>query len=108
MRPTSAVRQRIERVPAAPPSQAQGETSLITSYAWFWYLLSLFVPFSGIFLALFFYDQESREVRKVGRNCLLVGFVVWILLPLFFLMALVLAGVAALANLLSDLMPLAG
>jgi hypothetical protein len=74
----------------------------ITSYRWVWYFLSLCVPFAGILIALFLYDQNSWEVRKIGRNCLLIAFILWILFPILVLM-MVLFGIAvAVASSVSD------
>jgi hypothetical protein len=81
------------------------EQNVVTSFRWGWYLLSLFVPFAGIFIALLLYDQDSREVRKVGRNCLLISFLIWVVFPvLMFLAFLFLAAIAAFSW-VSDMMP---
>src|SRR5271154_1674400 len=77
------------RVITEPIIQEVVPTSAAISLRWFWYLLSIFVPFAGILVALLLYDQDSREVRKVGRNCLLIGFLIWVLLPALALVALV-------------------
>jgi hypothetical protein len=77
---------------------------MAVSYRWVWYLLSFFVPFSGLLIALFLYDQDSREVRKVGRNCLLIAFLVWVLLPLLVFLALLLVSVLALADWVANIM----
>ena|SRR5579872_5900425 len=81
------------------------EQNAITSFRWGWYLLSLFVPFAGIFVALLLYDQDSREVRKVGRNCLLIGFIIWIVFPVLMLLAFLLIGALAAFSWVSDMMP---
>jgi hypothetical protein len=81
----------------APVAAALGQDMAI-SYRWVWYFLSLCVPFAGILFALFLYDQDSREVRKVGRNCLLISFLVWVVLPLMVFFTLLLVGVIALAD----------
>ncbi|MGH7739576.1 MAG: hypothetical protein ACREL1_05465 [bacterium] len=75
---------------------------LVTSNVWAWYGLSFFIPLCGIFIGLFLYDQDSREVRRVGRNSLLIGFVVWVIFPLAVLMLLILAGMVALAGIFSQ------
>jgi hypothetical protein len=75
---------------------------LVTHYRYFWYGLSFFVPFVGMVLALFLYDQDHREVRKVGRNCLMISFLVWVVFPLLALFFLLLVGAALLANFVSD------
>ena len=74
----------------------------ILSYRWVWYFLSVFVPLAGILIALFLYDQESREIRKIGRNCLLVSFVLWIVFPILVFMLLLLVGIVAAAGLFSS------
>ncbi|HTC19752.1 MAG TPA: hypothetical protein VK859_02825 [bacterium] len=89
-RPSSAAR-------AAVVEPAVGQ-DMVLSYRWVWYLLSLFVPFAGLLIALFLYDQDSREIRKVGRNCLLIAFLVWVVLPLLVFLALLLVSVLALAD----------
>ncbi len=87
------------RIPAPVPTLAPDG---ITSYTWVWYLLSVFVPFAGILIALFLYDQENWTVRKIGRNCLLIAFVLWILLPILFLMLALLITAIAVAGSVSD------
>lgn len=77
---------------------------MVLSYRWVWYLLSLFVPFVGLLIALFLYDQDSREARKVGRNCLLIAFLVWVVLPLLVFFALLLVSVLALADWFTNVM----
>ncbi len=79
--------------------------NLVTSFRWGWYLLSLIIPFAGIFIGLFLYDQDSKEVRKVGRNSLLLGFLVWVAFPLFLFMALFFLGTMTALSWLSDVIP---
>jgi hypothetical protein len=92
-----------EKTSAAGTVPGQGD--LIAASRWGWYLLSLLVPFAGIFIGLLLYDQESREVRKVGRTCLLIGFLVWVLFPVLVLMTLVLFGTLAVFSWISQAMP---
>jgi len=80
------------------------DQDMTASYRWVWYLLSLFVPFSGFLIALFLYDRDSREVRKVGRNCLLIAFLFWVVLPLAFLFILFLFSAMAIAGWVTDMM----
>lgn len=86
---------------------ASAGTEGIISYRWVWYLLSLFVPFAGMLVALFLYDQEAWDVRKIGRNCLLITFVVWVLLPILvflgILLILALAAAGVVSNALSPM-----
>ena len=92
--------------PALQNLGVQGqEQNVITSFRWGWYLLSLFVPFAGIFVALLLYDQDSRDVRKVGRNCLLIGFLIWVVFPLLILLTFLFLGVMAAFSWASDMMP---
>jgi hypothetical protein len=74
------------------------------SFSWGWYLLSFFVPFAGIFIALFLFEQDAWEVRKVGRNCLLTGFMIWVVFPFIVVLGLLLLGILAAAGLASDIM----
>jgi len=85
--------------------EARESSNLVTSYRWGWYGLSLLVPFAGIFIGLFLYDQDSREVRKVGRNCLFIGFLIWVLFPLLVLMAFFLIGTLAIFSWVSQALP---
>ncbi len=84
--------------PAVPIQAPDG----VTSYTWVWYLLSVFVPFAGILIALFLYDQQDWSIRKIGRNCLLIAFVLWILLPFLFLMLALFITALAVAGSVSD------
>jgi hypothetical protein len=69
--------------------------------------LALFVPFAGILTGLFLYDQDSKAVRKVGRNCLFVGFLVWVVFPLFILMVVGVFLAMAAASWVADMLPAA-
>jgi hypothetical protein len=63
---------------------------------WPWYFLSAFIPFAGVVVGLFLYEHESVGVRRIGRNSLLIGFVVWVLFPMaLFLLLSLLTAVAA-------------
>lgn len=86
------------------PSEA---ANLVTSLRWGWYGLSLLVPFAGIFIGLFLYDQDSREVRKVGRNSLFIGFLVWVVFPVLVFAALFLVGTLAIFSWISQALPVA-
>ncbi len=79
----------------------------ITSYRWGWYALSLFVPFAGILTGLFLYDQDSKAIRKVGRNCLFIGFIVWVVFPLLILMVVGVFLAMAAASWVADMLPAA-
>ncbi len=83
------------------------ERNAITSYRWAWYALALLVPFSGILMGLFLYDQDSKEVRKVGRNSLFIGFVVWVVFPLFVAMVVGIFLLAAAASWVAQMLPAA-
>ncbi len=111
MSPARPIRRRNRTAPMVSPATVtpvkvsvapSGATDGITSYRWVWYFLSLFVPFAGILIALFLYDQESWEVRKIGRNCLLIAFVLWILFPILVFMMILLAVAVAIASSVSD------
>lgn len=98
---------------AAAPSTTVEKTAggepdnenVVTSYRWAWYGLSLLVPFAGIFIAIFLYDQESHEVRKVGRNCLIIGFLFWIVFPVLMMLAIFLMVILVGFQMLSDVLP---
>jgi len=78
--------------------------SAAVTLRWAWYLVSLFVPFGGILIALFLYDHEAREARRVGRNCLLIGFLVWVVFPFLVLAAILCLAVFALLGVAAGLM----
>lgn len=93
---------------SASMETTEANRNLVTSFRWGWYGLAFFVPFAGILTGLFLYDQDSREVRKVGRNCLFVGFLVWVVFPvLIMLVAAVFLALAA-ANWIADMVPADG
>ena len=86
---------QVEAGETAPPP-GPSEQSQPTTFRWLWYLLSLGVPFAGVVIGIFLYDHDSRSIRLIGRNSLLIGFVVWVLMPLALILLLaVLFGVAA-------------
>ncbi len=108
MNPATA-RRRVKAVPEslAPAPEAVSvptppSTDGVTSYRWVWYLLSVFIPFAGILVALFLYDQESWNVRKIGRDCLLITFVVWIFMPILTFLAILLVVAVAMAGVVSN------
>ena len=78
------------------------------SFRWGWYLISLFVPFAGILIALFLYDRDEKEVRRIGRNCLLIGFVFWVLAPLFIGFLVLVYTVLCMAGWVTDVMDMGG
>jgi hypothetical protein len=86
-------------------AEKEPEQNVITSFRWGWYLLSLFIPFAGILVALILYDQDSREVRKVGRNCLFIGFFIWVVFPVLVILGLLFLGAMAALSWVSDMMP---
>jgi hypothetical protein len=86
--------------PAVPPVP---ETAL--SFRWLWYALSLFIPFAGILIALFLYDQDPREVRRVGRACLLISFLVWVVFPVIVLFFFLLLAFLMVLGWLAEMMP---
>jgi single-stranded DNA-specific DHH superfamily exonuclease len=94
---------RTKRFSAAPNSE--DNKNVVTSYRWGWYGLSFFVPLSGILIGLFLYDQDSRDVRKVGRNCLFIGFLVWVVFPLLVAMAVAFFLALAAIGAIADMMP---
>jgi hypothetical protein len=59
---------------------------------------------AGIAIGLLFYDQESREARKVGKTALWIGFLFWVVLPILMMMAVVFLGSLVLASWLSGVM----
>ena len=79
--------------------------NLVTSFRWAWCLLSFLVPFAGVLIGLALYDQDSRDVRKVGRNCLLMGFLIWVVFPFLILLGFLLLGAVAAFSFVSDMMP---
>ena len=86
-------------------TEKETDQNVITSFRWGWYVLSLFIPFAGILVALILYDQDSREVRKVGRNCLFIGFFIWVVFPVLVLLGLLFLGAMAAMSWVSDMMP---
>lgn len=86
----------LERVPPPPVDP-------IYSIRWGFYGASLFFPFAGIIIALFLFEKDSLEVRRVGRNCLLLSFLLWVLFPAFLLVVLLVFGATALLGAFPDL-----
>lgn len=71
---------------------------------WGWYLFALFIPMAGIAIGLLFYDQETKEARKVGKTALWIGFLFWVVIPILMMMALCFLGSLVLASWLSGVM----
>lgn len=108
MSPNPSSRRTRRFQPAAPPSlppplPPAAAVSAAVTLRWFWYLLALFIPFAGILTALFLYDRDSRQDRLVGRNCLLIGFLVWVLLPVLLFMVLAALTVLGLLSMAADI-----
>ncbi|HVZ81165.1 MAG TPA: hypothetical protein VHE12_10295 [bacterium] len=95
---------RARRASTRPPAPVPSAGGSITEYRLVWYLLSFCVPFAGILVALFLYDRDEKEVRRIGRNCLLIGFVFWVLLPLLVGFLLVVIALFSMAGWVSDVM----
>lgn len=83
---------------------SESNRNIVTSFCWGWYGLAFFVPFAGILTGLFLYDQESRDVRKVGRNCLFIGFLVWVVFPILIMMVVTIFLALAAASYFTDMM----
>ena len=84
---------------------SESNPNVVTAYRWGWYGLSFFIPMAGILIGLFLYDQDSREVRKVGRNCLFIGFFIWVVIPVLFMLVVAVLLLVAAAGWLADMMP---
>lgn len=92
-----AARVPSRRIPAPPPGVPEAPSTPAVSdpvqgQRWGWYLLSILVPLAGIFVGLFLYEAEDARTRRVGRNCLLVSFVLWVILPIMMAVSLLLLG----------------
>ena len=91
-------------IPPPPPGVETVAAPQASPFRWPWYFLSAFIPFAGMVVGLFLYEHESVVVRRIGRNSLLIGFIVWVLFPMaIFLLLSLLTAVAAMdwiANLL--------
>ena len=81
------------------------EGNVVTGFKWGWYALSFVVPFAGILIAIFLYDQDSKAVRRVGRNCLFIGFLIWVVFPLLVMLALFLFGALSVLSIIADNLP---
>jgi hypothetical protein len=77
----------------------------VFGFRWGWYSLSVLVPLAGILIGLFLYEQESRDARRVGRNALLIGFVLWVILPVAVATLLLVLGAVSALGWFSSLMP---
>jgi hypothetical protein len=102
---TSAPTSPLSVEPEDPSSQPLAADP-VESFRWGWYFLSAFIPLAGILIGLFLYDRDSRAARRVGRNSLLTGFILWILLPLALSSLLVVLGAVSALGWISSLMPL--
>jgi hypothetical protein len=100
---------RTAAAPAPPVEEISGgeqdNRNVVTDYRWAWYALALLVPFAGMFIAIFIYDQDSREVRKVGRNCLIISFLIWVVFPVFITLSILFMTLLVGFQLISDALP---
>jgi hypothetical protein len=67
--------------------------------------MSVVVPLGGIFAGLFLYDSADPAARRVGRNCLMTGFTLWVLVPLLLAAAVLLLGIFTLFSWLAQVAP---
>ena len=84
--------------PTEVPLQKPTDPS-IYSFRWMWYIVSCLVPYAGTLISLFLYDHEVRDIRLMGRNCLLLSFLVWAVLPLMVFSLIVLLGLMTFSSL---------
>lgn len=109
-----------KQTPAGPPEGtsrrlvAEGENPVAMSaspdqesapFRWLWYVLSVLMPLAGIVIGLFLYDHSSRAVRLTGRNSLLIGFVVWILMPAALIGLFLVLGAVAAMDWIANVLP---
>lgn len=95
----------IQRTAKVSIETGESNQNIITSFRWGWYGLAFFVPFAGILMGLFLYDQDSREVRKVGRNCLFIGFLIWVVFPVLVMMVVMVFLAMAAASWVASMLP---
>ncbi len=105
MSPKKSIRKRTQTLYPAVAAPEIPEQNLFTSYRWGWYFFSMMIPFAGIFIALLLFDEETREVRRVGRTCLLIGFLIWVVFPVVVLLGILLVGALTAFSFVSDMMP---
>jgi hypothetical protein len=42
------------------------------------YIISLLIPVAGIILGIIYYVKPDPELKRVGRNCILIAVIVWV------------------------------
>ncbi len=90
---------------ASPVSDPIAAADPVVFHRWGWYLLALLVPLGGIFAGLFLYDAADDSARRVGRNCLLISFVLWVILPIIVAVSVLLLGFFTVVSWLAQVAP---
>jgi hypothetical protein len=47
------------------------------------YILSFLIPLAGIIIGIVFYVKPDPEMKRVGKNCIIIAIVVWAIAAIF-------------------------
>lgn len=49
------------------------------------YIVSFLVPIGGIILGIIYYAKPDPEMKRVGKNCIIIAVLVWVIIALFYI-----------------------
>jgi predicted RNA-binding Zn-ribbon protein involved in translation (DUF1610 family) len=65
------------------------------------YIISFLIPIAGIILGIVYYVKPDPEMKRVGRNCMIIAVLVWVIIALIYVA--VFALVVSVSNIFSML-----
>ncbi len=68
------------------------------------YIISFLVPLAGIIIGIIFYVKPDPEMKRVGKNCILIAVLVWVSIAIFIAIIGVIIGSGGLASLPSGVL----
>jgi len=49
------------------------------------YIISFLVPIAGIVLGIIYYVKPDPEMKRVGKNCIIIAILVWVIIALIYI-----------------------
>lgn len=54
------------------------------------YILSFLIPIAGIIIGIIYYMKPEPELKRFGRNCILIAVLVWAIVAIVYIAAIAL------------------